>query len=95
MLLFYVALAYFALMSIVTGIAYAADKKKALKGKRRTPEKVLLLLSFLGGAVGGFVTMQVVRHKTKAEHWYFTVVNLLGILWQVAALVLLFVFKPL
>ena len=93
MVIFYIALGYFALMSIITGAAYAADKKKAKKGVRRTPEKVLLLLSFCGGAIGGFLTMQIVRHKTKAEHWYFTVVNLLGIMWQVAALVLIFVFR--
>ena len=93
MIIFYIALGYFALMSIITGCMYAADKKKAKKGSRRTPEKVLLLMSFLGGAVGGFATMQIVRHKTKAEHWYFTVVNILGILWQVAALVVIFVFR--
>lgn len=95
MILFYVALGYFVVMSVITFAAYAADKKKAVKGRRRTPEKVLLLLSFLGGAIGGFAAMQIVRHKTKAEHWYFTVVNLLGIAWQVAALVLLAIFKPL
>ena len=93
MIIFYIVLGYIALMSIITGIAYAADKKKAKSGARRTPEKVLLLLSFFGGAIGGFLTMQIVRHKTKAEHWYFTVVNLLGILWQVAALVVIFIFR--
>ena len=95
MIIFYIALGYFALMSVITGCMYAADKNKAKKGARRTPEKVLLLMSFLGGAVGGFAAMQLVRHKTKAEHWCFTVVNVLGILWQAAVLVVLFVCKPL
>jgi len=94
MIAFYIVLGYLAAMSVVTGCLYAADKHKAVKGARRIPEKVLLLMSFLGGAVGGFVTMQIVRHKTKAEHWYFTVVNLLGILWQAAAVVLLLIYKP-
>ncbi len=94
MIAFYIVLGYLAAMSVVTGCLYAADKRKAVKGARRIPEKVLLLMSFLGGAVGGFVTMQIVRHKTKAEHWYFTVVNLLGILWQAAAVVLLLIYKP-
>lgn len=94
MKLFFAALAYFVLMSIITAVLYASDKHKAVNGKRRIPEKVLLAMSFFGGATGGFLTMQVVRHKTKAEHWYFTVVNLLGILWQAAALVLLAYFKP-
>jgi len=94
MILFYIALGFFALMSIVTFALYASDKKKAKKGDRRIPERTLLLCSFFGGAIGGFLAMQIKRHKTKAEHWYFTVVNLLGIAWQVAALVLLFIFKP-
>ena len=94
MLLFYIAIGYFALMSIVTFALYAADKHKATTGAWRIPEKVLLLMSFLGGAIGGFLAMQLVRHKTKAEHWYFTVVNLLGIAWQVAAAILLLVYKP-
>ena len=73
---------------------YKADKEKAKKGAMRTPEKVLLLSSFLGGAFGGYPAMLIFRHKTKGEHWYFTFVNLLGIVIHVALIVLLlFVFK--
>jgi uncharacterized membrane protein YsdA (DUF1294 family) len=55
---------------------------------------VLLLSSFLGGAFGGYLAMILFRHKTKGEHWYFTTVNLLGIILHVAALVVLaFVIK--
>ena len=92
MILFYIALAYFIVMSVVTAIMYAADKKKAIKHTRRTPEKVLLLSSFLGGAYGGFLAMQLFRHKTTMEHWYFTAVNVLGILLHTAAIVCLVVF---
>lgn len=94
MISFYIALGYFVLMSLITFILYSVDKRKAVKGSWRIPEKVLLLMSFFGGAIGGFLAMQIMRHKTRAEHWYFTFVNILGILWQVAALVLLFIFKP-
>lgn len=86
--------AYLILLSIITFAMYRADKRKAEKGKMRTPEKVLLLSSFLGGAFGGYPAMLIFRHKTKGEHWYFTFVNLLGILIHAGLIVLiLFVLK--
>ena len=85
---------YLVLLSIITFIAYGADKKKAKDGKYRTKEKTLLFLSFLGGAFGGYPAMLIFRHKTKAEHWYFTFVNLLGLAIHITALILLiFVFN--
>ena len=86
--------AYLVLLSIITFIAYGADKRKAKKGKYRTKEKTLLTLSFLGGAFGGYPAMLVFRHKTKGEHWYFTAVNLLGLAVHITLMILLiFVFK--
>ena len=86
--------AYLVLLSIITFIAYGADKRKAKKGKYRTKEKTLLALSFLGGAFGGYPAMLVFRHKTKGEHWYFTAVNLLGLAVHITLMILLiFVFK--
>ena len=86
--------AYLVLLSLITFIAYGVDKKKAIKGKYRTKEKTLLLLSFLGGAFGGYPAMLVFRHKTKGEHWYFTAVNLLGLAVHITITILLiFVFE--
>ncbi len=70
-------LAFVAVMSLVAFILYAADKKKAKKGKWRIPEATLLGFGFCGGAVGALLAMNVLRHKTK--HWYFWVVNLIGL----------------
>ena len=85
---------YLVLLSVITFIAYGVDKKKAIKGKYRTKEKTLLLLSFLGGAFGGYPAMLVFRHKTKGEHWYFTAVNLLGLAVHITLMILLiFVFN--
>ncbi len=85
---------YLALLSFITFIAYGVDKSKAKKGKYRTKEKTLLLLSFLGGAFGGYPAMLIFRHKTKGEHWYFTVVNWLGLLIHIALMLcIIFVFK--
>ncbi|MCR5078495.1 MAG: DUF1294 domain-containing protein [Bacilli bacterium] len=81
--------AYLILLSLITFIAYHNDKRKAEKGKWRTKEKVLLLVSFLGGAYGGYPAMLIFRHKTKAEHWYFTFVNILGLLIHTALLIVI------
>ena len=83
---------YLILLSLITFFAYHADKKKAEKGKWRTKEATLLLLSFLGGAFGGYPAMLIFRHKTKGEHWYFTAVNLLGIIVHVGLMVALYFF---
>lgn len=82
--LFFAYLGYLALLSVVTFALYHADKRRAKRGTRRIPEKTLLLFSLFGGAFGGFPAMQIFRHKTKGEHWYFTVVNLLGMLLHAA-----------
>lgn len=79
---------FLAVTSLITFFVYAADKGKAKKQAWRIPEKVLLSLSFFGGAIGGYLAMQTVRHKTKK--WYFHLVNLLGIIWQILLLVYLY-----
>ena len=56
--------AYLVLLSIITFIAYGADKKKAKDGKYRTKEKTLLFLSFLGGKfIPVYVTENMIGHK--------------------------------
>ena len=71
----------FGVLSVITFFMYGVDKFKAQRGKWRISEKTLLISSFIGGAVGGFLAMQLFRHKTK--HWYFNVVNILGLVWQI------------
>jgi uncharacterized membrane protein YsdA (DUF1294 family) len=71
----------FGILSVITFFMYGVDKFKAQRGKWRISEKALLISSFVGGAVGGFLAMQLFRHKTK--HWYFNVVNILGLMWQI------------
>ena len=71
----------FGILSVITFFMYGVDKFKAQRGKWRISEKALLISSFIGGAVGGFIAMQLFRHKTK--HWYFNVVNILGLMWQI------------
>lgn len=68
-------------MSVISFILYKVDKKKAIKGQRRIPEKTLLLSSFLFGSIGGLCGMYIIRHKTK--HWYFVVINILSLIIHV------------
>ena len=54
-------------MSIVSVVVCFYDKKISKKNRveLRIPEKTLLILSAIGGSVAMFVTMLIIRHKTK------------------------------
>lgn len=60
-------LAYIAIISLISIIVCIYDKKISKKNRveLRTPEKTLLILSALGGSVAMFITMLIIRHKTK------------------------------
>ena len=83
-------LVFLGVMSLIAFISYGADKRKSKKQKWRTPEKILLSLGFFGGAIGAIFGMKAFRHKTK--HWYFWVVNILGLLWQIAVGVMIYIY---
>ena len=68
--------------SAVSFFLYGIDKWKAKRGAWRISEKALLLWGFACGSVGALAAMQLFRHKTK--HFYFYVVNVLGLILQLA-----------
>ena len=41
------------------------DKKKAMYGRWRIPEKSLILIAILGGSIGCMIGMKLFRHKTQ------------------------------
>ncbi len=59
--------AYILIISLISVVVCIYDKKISKKNKveLRVPEKTLMLLSFLGGGVAMYITMQIIRHKTK------------------------------
>ncbi|MBO5736652.1 MAG: DUF1294 domain-containing protein [Clostridia bacterium] len=78
-------------VSFLAFLIYGIDKRRAVEGKWRIPEKVLLSFSFFGGAIGGYLGMKAFRHKTK--HWYFYAINILGLAWQVGLLVYIIILE--
>ena len=80
---------FVAVMSVLALALYGIDKSKAKRNKWRIKEAVLLGFGFFGGAPGALLGMVLFHHKTK--HWYFWIVNFLGIGVVVAGFVLLFI----
>ena len=56
---------YLPLINITAAVMTAVDKRRAQRGVWRIPESRLLLVALLGGALGEWLTMLFIRHKTK------------------------------
>ncbi len=61
---------YLALINFVTFIVFAADKRKAIKQKRRIPERRLILLAAFGGSLGALFAMYLFHHKTRKPRFW-------------------------
>jgi|GEM_PF-171991 len=59
----------FIIINVVAFGVMCLDKTLARVGAYRVPEKWLFGLALLGGGIGTFLAMRLVRHKTK--HWTF------------------------
>lgn len=64
------------------------DKLQAKRGRFRVSEKTLFILSIIGGSVGAYTAMRLVRHKTR--HKRFMIGLPLIILLQSALLLFIF-----
>ena len=73
-------LCYLLIINTITFILYGADKYKAIKGKWRIPEAVLIFFAAIGGPVGALAGMIVWHHKTRK--WKFKIlVPLFLLIW--------------
>ncbi|MCG9722622.1 DUF1294 domain-containing protein [Shewanella sp. Isolate7] len=75
------SLLYFAVLSLITYMAYAVDKSAAQKGSWRIQESSLHLLSLLGGWPGAMLGQQHLRHKSSKRAfrlvlWLTVIINL-------------------
>ena len=57
-------LIYFLIISFYSIMLTCSDKRLAVKGSRRVPEKKLFGAALLGGALAMYITMRTKRHKT-------------------------------
>lgn len=64
-IIFFVFAFYLLAVNIISALVTMSDKYRAVKGKWRVKESTLFLLAFLGGALFEYLTMLVIRHKTK------------------------------
>ena len=74
-------------MNFAAFLAFAIDKRKAIKHKYRIPEKTLFVFALLGGSFGALLGMYVCRHKTRV--WYFVVGIPVILILQIAVIIYL------
>ena len=64
---------YGIVINLIAFAMYSIDKLQARRGGRRTPERILLILSAIGGSMGAIVAMQLLRHKTQHAWFHYGV----------------------
>ena len=52
-------------INLIVFVLYAVDKRRAVRGAWRIPERTLLTGTWLLGGVGAWLAMRIFRHKTK------------------------------
>lgn len=62
---FKTAAVYLLLVNLFAAVVTLVDKRKSIKGKWRVSEKNLFIIALLGGSVGMYITMRIIRHKTR------------------------------
>ena len=60
---------YLVIMNVIAMVVCVTDKIKARLHLWRIPDSILMAISLLGGALGMYTTMQIVRHKTQTEKY--------------------------
>lgn len=61
----YLLVIYLIIINLLAFILTVSDKRRAVKHKYRIPELTLMLVAALGGSVVMYLTMIVIRHKTR------------------------------
>lgn len=64
-MLFVTFACYLIIINIVAVIVTVIDKKKAKAHNWRISETTLLTISAIGGAIGMYITMHIIHHKTR------------------------------
>lgn len=84
-----IILYYIVLINVGCLVIFAIDKHLSIKNNERIPESTLILLSALGGALGGLCAMYLFRHKTKKSKFYI-LLPLFLVLHVIIAIMMIF-----
>jgi uncharacterized membrane protein YsdA (DUF1294 family) len=76
------ALAWLGAINLWTFLRFWQDKRRAVAGERRIPERALLGLALIGGSPGAFAARSLFRHKTRKQP--FSLYLMLIVLTQVS-----------
>lgn len=81
-----VMLAWYLVIGVVTLFVYAKDKRAAINGNWRVPEKTLHIFSVAGGWLGALIAQDKLRHKTqkqpfRAIYWLTVFINVAAFVW--------------
>ena len=82
-----------AIVSLICLAAFSFDKFLARRGiEKRIPEIVLLSLIAFGGALGGFIGRNILRHKTNVQtKFQFAVVLYPSLVIQIGLIIVMLV----
>ncbi len=85
-----IVIAYLTAINILGIIVNITDKQKAKHHKWRISEATLWIIALMGGSVGSYATMKIIRHKTKHKSFMvgFPIIIILQVL-----IVLYLIFK--
>lgn len=61
----YLLFVYLIFINILALALTVSDKRRAIKHKQRISEFTLMLVALLGGSVTMYITMLIIRHKTR------------------------------
>ena len=81
------AVVYLILINVISSVVCITDKINAKHGKRRVSEATLLTLCAIGGSVFMYITMLIIRHKTRKAKFMVGIPVI--IVLQIAAAVLI------
>ncbi|MEZ9039947.1 MULTISPECIES: DUF1294 domain-containing protein [unclassified Vibrio] len=79
-------LVWYLVIGFVTFFVYAKDKRAAINGNWRVPEKTLHTFSIAGGWLGALIAQEKLRHKTQKQpfrsiYWLTVVINVAAFAW--------------
>ncbi|MEZ9699870.1 DUF1294 domain-containing protein [Vibrio sp. 10N.261.46.E12] len=79
-------LVWYLVIGVVTFFVYAKDKRAAINGHWRVPEKTLHIFSVAGGWLGALIAQDKLRHKTqkqpfRAIYWLTVAMNVAAFIW--------------